>query len=229
MTNLDQLSWHIVPDQVSLARDAADRIVRESKCSIGVREKFKIVLAGGTTFEHTYRHLARSDSDWTRWHIYFGDERCVPRSDPLRNSHMIMNSFLSEVAVPRKQINFMRANSNIDDAIEEYEKIVHQAVPFDLVLLGMGEDGHIASLFPGMENQAFESVVRVRNAPKEPKERISLDYDSLNNSRRVIIVISGNNKRKAVASWLAGDDLPISKITGLDGVDVYIDKDAYPE
>jgi len=228
MSNLAQLTWHVVPDSASLARQASDRIIRNARNAIGDRGTFKIVLAGGNTPDHTYQYLVRADSDWSKWQVFFGDERCVARSDPLSNYQMIARSFLFDVAIPESQINIIRADAGFAKAIEDYEQKIRFAKPFDLVMLGMGEDGHTASLFPGQAKDKSADVIAVRNAPKEPAERVSLNYPALNNSRKVMVLIEGESKRPAVAAWLAGDDLPISRISGLQSMDVFIDQSAYP-
>lgn len=228
MNNLSTLTWHILPDSASLARDASQRIFRQARHAIGDRGSFKVVLAGGNTPLHTYRYLSRGESDWNHWHVFFGDERCVAASDPVRNSQMISKSFLRDVAIPDAQVHLLHADAGFDVAISDYEKKIRGARPFDLVLLGMGEDGHTASLFPGQEYDELDEVVAVHNAPKEPAERVSLNYPTLNDSRKVMILIEGESKQSAVKAWLGGVDLPISRITGLNGVDVLIDQSAYP-
>ena len=228
MSNLDQITWHVVSDSAALARDASTKIFHEARYAIGNRGLFKIVLAGGETPRHTYQYLARGESDWSRWQVYFTDERCVPRSDEKRNSLMALKSLLRDVAIPKTQIHEIMADAGFDVAISAYEKLLRRMLPFDVVLLGMGEDGHTASLFPGVEYDQLEEIVAVHNAPNEPVERVSLNYSTLNQSRKVIVLIEGEHKRPAVEAWLAGEDLPISKITGLDGIDVIIDQSAYP-
>ncbi len=228
MTNLQKITWHVSPDGNALARDASDRIFREARNAIGDRGIFKIVMAGGSTPEHTYQYLAKGESDWSRWQVFFGDERCVESDDPMRNSQMVSKSFLVNVAIPETQVHLLHADAGFDVAITDYGKQLRRVRPFDLVLLGMGEDGHTASLFPGVKYDIHEEMVAVRDAPKEPPERISMNYPTLNDSRKVFILIEGEGKRPAVKAWLAGEDLPISRITGLHGVDVLIDQSAYP-
>lgn len=229
MTNLDKIKWHVVSDGIALARDASSRIFHEARYAIGNRGMFKIVMAGGETPRHTYQYLARGESDWSRWHVYFGDERCLERSDENRNSLLVLKSLLRDVAIPKTQIHEIMADAGFDIAISAYEKLLRRTLPFDVVLLGMGEDGHTASLFPGEEYDPLAEMVAVRNAAKQPKERVSMNYSTLNQARKVFVLIEGENKKPAVKAWLAGEDLPISKITGLNGIDVIIDKSAYPE
>lgn len=228
MTNLSRVTWHVQPDSASLAREASNRIFREARFAIGNRGIFKIVLAGGNTPQHTYQYLARGESDWSRWEVFYGDERCLESSDPQRNSQMVNKSFLRDIAIPETQVHMIQADAGFEVAIADYDKQLRRVRPFDVVLLGMGEDGHTASLFPGYEYEETEEMVAVHDAPKEPLERVSMNYPTLNDSRKVFILIEGESKRPAVKAWMEGEDLPISRITGLHGVDVLIDESAYP-
>ena len=228
MTNLDKVKWHVVKDGVQLAREASDKILHDARLAIAERDKFNIVLAGGSTPIRTYQHMARLDAEWSRWQVYFGDERCLPRDDMDRNSFQIVNKFLNDVAVPKTQIHYILAESGFDIAVSDYERKIRHVMPFDLVLLGMGEDGHTASLFPGQEHDEKMEVVGVPDSPKPPSERVSLNYPSLCNTRNMLILIEGEHKRPAVQAWLDGEDLPISRVSGFESTDVYIDESAYP-
>lgn len=229
MSNLDKVKWHIEADGMGLAKTAAEHILHESRLAIGRKGSFSIVLAGGRTPLHTYRYLVRSDAEWGQWQVFFGDERCVARDDPNRNDLVIAENLFDDVSIPSSQINHMLADAGFDVAISDYEKKIRHVMPFDLVILGMGEDGHTASLFPGHEYDETEEVVAVRESPKPPEERISLNYPTLSNARKVMIMVEGKSKRAAVKSWLAGDDLPVSRVAGLDATDVFIDNAAYPQ
>jgi len=230
MSNLDKLNWHVAADASALARDAAERIFREARHAIGERDRFNIVLAGGNTPEHTYRYLARGESDWSRWQVFFGDEKLNDDDDELLcNYNMAKESFLNEVAIPRLQVHRIMVDAGFDVAVDAYLKELRHVRTFDLVLLGMGTDGHTASLFPGREINPIDDLIFMDDAPFEHKQRVSMNYHRLNEARKVFVIISGADKRPAVKAWLNGDDLPISRITGLNGVDVLIDRDAYPE
>ncbi|NNJ90836.1 MAG: 6-phosphogluconolactonase [Gammaproteobacteria bacterium] len=229
MSNLAKVRWHISDDSVALAREASEKILHEARLAIGRKGSFNIVFAGGNTPLHAYRHLVRGDTDWGNWQVYFGDERCVERSDPMRNDLQIQEVLFDDVSIPAVQIHHMLADAGFEVAISDYEKKIRHAMPFDLVILGIGEDGHTASLFPGQEHDPNQDVVAVRNAPKEPAERISLNYAALNNARKVMFIVEGEHKRSAVESWLAGNDLPASRVSGIDGTDVYLDRASWPD
>lgn len=226
MNNLAALHWHVYPDTFSLARAAADRILHLARLAIGRKGSFNIVLAGGQTPLHTYRYLARSDAQWSDWHVFFSDERCLEKGDPQRNDALICEHWLDEVAIPASQINHMLAHAGFDVAVSDYDKKLRGHLPFDLVLLGVGEDGHTASLFPGHQHSPALQVVPVQNSPKPPHERVSLNYPVLCEAREVMFLLEGSNKQAAVKAWQAGEALPVSRIQGRDETRVYIGADA---
>ena len=184
---------------------------------------FRLVLAGGTTPQQVYRLLAQAPADWPHWHIYYGDERCLPADDAERNSHMANTAWLNAVEIPQHNIHPIPAELGAAAAAAQYAKIIEQARPFDLVLLGMGEDGHTASLFPGQQHPQNQPVHAVHNAPKPPADRVSLSRDSLSDSHEVLILITGAGKRAALAQWQAGEQLPIATISARQRVIVLTD------
>ena len=219
--------WHILEtaDQVATAActqilDAAERVIKKYG-------KFKLVLAGGSTPEKVYRLLAQANADWVNWTIYYGDERCLPVDHADRNSLMATQVFLEKVAIPDSQIFTIPAELGPEQAALQYQQIVADALPFDMVLLGMGEDGHTASLFPGHQHQEEELAHAVYNSPKPPPERVSISAKALSNTQQLIFLITGANKQEAVKSWRSGLDLPVASIIPENPVDIYIDKDAY--
>ncbi len=218
-----QTTWHVLPDTQQLAHEVAQAILTAAESAIAERNRFKIVLAGGTTPEAVYQQLSTADADWSHWQIYFGDERCLPPEHPDRNSIMAGQSWLDHVAIPKDNIYPIPAEQGAEQGADSYISIVRQACPFDLVLLGMGEDGHTASLFPGQPHDPDEMVHAIHDAPKPPSDRISLGLSALNDSREVMILVTGEGKREAVRRWRRGEQLPITQVQGQSGVKVYID------
>lgn len=206
---------------VACILDCADRAIED-------RGEFKIVLAGGTTPRHAYEALRDADTDWSKWKFYIGDERCLPIDDPERNSVMAHAALLEHVAVDPANVFVMNAEKGAEEAAEEYKAIVKQAVPFDLVLLGMGEDGHTASLFPGHEHDLSETVHAVHNAPKPPPERVTISAHTLGETRELLILVTGAGKQDAVKQWIAGVSLPVATVNPA-LAKVLIDEDAWPE
>ncbi|MEA3275536.1 MAG: 6-phosphogluconolactonase, partial [Pseudomonadota bacterium] len=123
-------------------------------------------------------------------------------------------------------IHPIQAEQGAEAAAQAYTAQVQAATPFDMVLLGMGEDGHTASLFPGQQHPAEEPVHAVHHAPKPPPDRVSLSQRVLSDARQVLILVTGSGKRDAVKAWKAGDTLPVASIRAHTGVDVLIDRNA---
>jgi 6-phosphogluconolactonase len=219
--------WHYLETAEQVAETAYQHIVNAAASAISERGKFKLVLAGGSTPEKVYRLLANANADWANWHIYYGDERCLPADHPDRNSLMATRVFLGKVAIPANQIFTMPAELGPELAAENYRLTVAEAGMFDMVLLGMGEDGHTASLFPGHQHPQDELAHAVYNSPKSPPERVSISAKALSNTRGMIFLITGANKQEAVKQWRSGSDLPVASIAPANPVDVYIDSDAY--
>ncbi|CAG1771562.1 partial 6-phosphogluconolactonase, partial [uncultured bacterium] len=155
-------------------------------------------------------------------------ERCLPVDHTDRNSLMAECAWLNHVAIPREQIFNIPAELDPKVAAKQYEEIIKNTLPFDMVLLGMGEDGHTASLFPNHRHDETELVHAIFNSPKPPPERVSLSVKALSDTKALLFLITGENKREAVQAWRAGDALPVARIEPKQPIDVYIDKVAQP-
>ena len=221
-------NWCVFDNADKVAEAAYKAIISAADTAIAKRGQFMLVLAGGTTPEKVYRMLAQADADWSKWFVYYGDERCLPEDHTDRNSVMAEHAFLSKVAIPKTQAFTIPAELGNEQAAIQYRQIVKDALPFDLVLLGMGEDGHTASLFPGHQHITEELVHAVYNSPKPPPERVSLSSKALGNARQVIFLVTGANKQEAIKLWRSGHDLPVATILS-DNVDVYVDREACQE
>lgn len=223
------MQWTVLKDPEAVAKAACARIVQTSREAIRSRGAFHIVLAGGTTPAHTYALLAEEDCDWENWHIWFGDERCLPPDDPDRNSVMVENMLTSKVAIPGQQVHIIAAESGPELAVEQYTLLLEKLAPFDMVLLGIGEDGHTASLFPGHEFANDRAVLPVYNAPKYPAQRVTLSPVMLSRCRHLLFIVAGRSKSAAVSRWQRGEKLPVSLIRAIEDTVVLIDQQAAPE
>jgi 6-phosphogluconolactonase len=167
------------------------------------------------------------DTDWSRWDIWFGDERCAPPDDPDRNSTMASAAWLDHAAIPADRIHVIPTEQGADASATRYANALRDVGMFDLVLLGLGEDGHTASLFPhhdwGVEAGAPDAIA-VFDAPKPPPQRVSLGAARLSGAREVLFLVDGESKRDAAARWQSGDAIPARAIRPDAGVDVLIDK-----
>ena len=220
------INWHRFDTADSVATAVYQHIMIAAQQAIAERGAFKLVLAGGTTPEKVYRLLADTQADWANWHIYYGDERCLPTDHADRNSVMAEQAFLNKVAIPREQIFTIPTESDPETAAKDYQAIVANALPFDMVLLGMGEDGHTASLFPNHHHNENELAHAVYNSPKPPPERVSLSAKALSNTQQLLFLITGANKQEAVQAWRAGAYLPVATIVPKNPIDIYIDSAA---
>ncbi len=217
--------WIPFADSVALCAEAHRRVVDAAHAAIKSRQRFVIALAGGSTPRALYRSLRDADTDWSRWHIYFGDERCLAAGDPDRNSVMAAEAWLDHVPIPAAQRHPIAAELGAEVAAQRYARELEGVGEFDLVLLGLGEDGHVASLFPGQNIAPGDSaidVVPVFDAPKPPPERVSLTAQRLSRTRAALFLIEGETKREAVRRWRAGEDIPASSIQPPSGVDVLL-------
>lgn len=208
--------WVGFPAEASLAESAAAGIAAHAWHTLRERGGFHIVLAGGRSPGEVYRRLAGLDTDWSRWHCWFGDERCVPRHDPRRNDRIARQLWLDQVPIPAAQVHPIPVERGPEDGARAYAGMLKGVGSFDLVLLGLGEDGHTASLFPGhpwgLAPDAAD-VLAVTGAPKPPPERVSLSARRLSRSRVVWFLVTGGGKQDALRRWRAGEDIPAASIS----------------
>jgi len=171
-----------------------------------------LVLAGGTTFRRCYELLAQMDVEWGRVTILFGDERCVPPDHPDSNYRMARAALLDRVAPAT--VHRMPAELGPEEGAGAYAHVVAGLAPLDVVLLGVGEDGHTASLFPGHPALKAEGwAIGIRDAPKPPPERVTLTLKALQGARRVILLATGAGKGDAVAR-AKREEVPSGMIAG---------------
>jgi len=224
--DLQQYRWHEYADLAALQDAAVAAILDSAASAIQERGRFNLVLAGGESPREIYRRLCSAPADWSLWHIYYGDERCMPPTQEELNSHMAEEAWLSHVSIPPAQIHTIPNGPRADKAAEAYAQTLRDVGYFDLTLLGLGSDGHTASLFPGNDwGMAPDSpdTLAIFNSPKRPPQRVSLSAARLNRSRRIIFLVSGESKHKAVARWRAGEKIPARAIMGENGVDVLVE------
>lgn len=195
----------IVPDNATLCRTAAQEFHRVADAAVGERGRFSVALSGGNTPRGVYSMLAEEHKElpWDRVHIFFGDERHVPPEHPDSNFRMTSESLLTRVPIPDKNIHRIRAELDANSAAQDYAEQLRQFFPtanndwprFDLVLLGLGDDGHTASLFPGTAALNDGSGTVAANwIEKLQSFRITLTFPVLNHAAEVIFLVSGENK-----------------------------------
>jgi len=171
-----------------------------------------LVLAGGTTPARCYKALTGLEVAWGRVTVLFGDERCVPPDHPDSNYRMARETLLDRV-VPGT-VHRMPAELGPDEGAALYSPVVASLAPLDLVLLGIGEDGHTASLFPGHPAvNAKGWAIGIKDSPKPPPQRVTLTLSTLRGARRVIVLATGTGKADAVAKAKRGE-VPSGMIAG---------------
>jgi 6-phosphogluconolactonase len=218
--------WIGVADAVALRQIAYRHILDDAARAIEQRGRFLIVLAGGNTPRGIYRMLHAADTDWSCWQVYFGDERCLPADSAERNSRMAADAWLNHVPIPQDQVHAIPAELGASAAALAYAETLRGVGDFDLVLLGLGEDGHTASLFPGRDWGVAASApdaLAVFDAPKPPPQRVSLSSARLSRTREVLFLVEGEAKRNVVARWRAGELLAAGAIRLAGGVDVLVE------
>ena len=171
-----------------------------------------LVLAGGTTPRRCYELLSQLEVAWGRVTILFGDERCVPPDHPDSNYRMAREAMLDRVFPG--SVHRIPAELGPNEGAALYSQVVAALAPLDIVLLGVGEDGHTASLFPGHPAvNAKGWAIGIRDSPKPPLERVTLTLSTLRGARRVVILATGAGKAEAVAKAKRGE-VPSGMIAG---------------
>jgi 6-phosphogluconolactonase len=224
-----QTRWHLSESDADWLARALDFVHRAETEAIAAQGEFHIVLAGGGTPKRLYEALAAEPHDWSRWQVWYGDERCLPADHPERNSHMAEQAWLERVALPAANQHPIPAELGAVAAAKAYAQVLPNEARFDLVLLGLGEDGHTASLFPDHDwgvGADAPAVLPVFDAPKPPPQRVSLSARRLSTARHVLFLVTGAGKREAVVNWRGQGSIPAAAIMPADGVDVLLDKSA---
>ncbi|MDX6689908.1 MAG: 6-phosphogluconolactonase [Solirubrobacteraceae bacterium] len=206
----------ILPDPDEVARHAADTVAWRIGDARKEGREVHIALAGGRTPQRAYQLLAGIEGSWDHMHLWLGDERCVPEDDPESNARMVRESLYSKARAKPPKLHTVQRPEVPEDAAWLYGLEVRDHVPggiFDVMLLGMGPDGHTASLFPGHPALAVTEApcVAVRDAPKPPPERVTLTLPLLRRARHTMLLVTGADKRAALAGVVAGDrTLPVA-------------------
>ncbi|MFH1183950.1 MAG: 6-phosphogluconolactonase [Chloroflexota bacterium] len=218
----------VFQDPEALSQAAAVVFVETANQAIAERGQFRVALSGGKTPERLYALLAetpyRELIDWHRLHAFWGDERCVPPEDLDSNYRRTRDILLSRVPVPLENIRRVRTELDPELAAEDYALVLRKSADpplewprFDLVLLGLGEDGHTASLFPGSPVATTRATLAVNMRGQNRQSwRVTMTPAVFNSGRRVVFLVLGAGKSKVVASVLYGatqpDRLPAQRI-----------------
>ncbi|MCU1437787.1 MAG: pgl [Naasia sp.] len=232
------------PDTDSLVGSVAARSITKLLDLLDENEEAHVVLTGGGMGEATQRAIrdssARSTLDWARVHFWWGDERFLPFGHPERNETQARAALLDALGTPEANIHAFPASDRIpdlDEAAAAYARELELAAPegkqlprFDILYLGVGPDGHVASLFPERDLRSGDrTVVAVRNAPKPPPDRLSLTLPAINSAERIFLVLAGGDKAPALGLALAGataNEVPAAGVTGRRRTVFFVDRAA---
>jgi 6-phosphogluconolactonase len=246
MTNERRVLVH--PDTASLAGSVAARFITKMLDILDTQAVAHVVLTGGSmgaaVLDAVAASPARTTIDWARVHFWWGDERWVPARDQDRNDLQAHAALLDDLDLPAGNVHAFPASDagiSLDEAVDVYaaELAAHgvDGLPhpiFDITFLGVGPDGHIASLFPHRSGIQVtdRTVIAVRDSPKPPPERLSLTRPVINSSQRVWLVLAGADKASALGLALAGasrDEVPVAGIKGRRRTVFFVDADAAAE
>lgn len=212
-------------DAEELAHTAARIIAEDAQQAIAERGRFVVALAGGNTPKTTYKYLAAEHGgkiDWTKVYAFMGDERFVAPTDPLSNYGMVRDTLLNDLQIPEEHIfPVPTGKASAIESANAYQATLREffgtdfAPPrFDLILLGMGDDGHTASLFPGAATLGIQDLWVVESPAgtmPPPVDRITFTYAVLNAARHVLFLVSGEKKAAALADIFENDPSPIKR------------------
>ena len=208
----------ILPDATAIAKRAAEEFIKSANAAAKAKGSFSVSLSGGSTPKALYALLAsdemRGQLPWDKMQLFFGDERHVEPTHPDSNFRMATEAMISKAQLKPEQVHRMKAeNADTEQAAREYEQELRshfhlgdgQAPPFDLVLLGMGNEGHTLSLFPGTKALRDNGRLVVRNwVGKLYTERVTLSAPAVNNAALVIFMVAGTDKALALKGVLEG-------------------------
>jgi 6-phosphogluconolactonase len=219
----------IFKDVDEMSRAAAELFVTLATQATRERGRFLVAFSGGSTPTALYRLLVREPIDWTRVHIFWGDERLVPPDDPESSYGQVYDVLIKHLPIPSENIHRVASDLEPDAAATDYARVLKEyAVPpldwprFDLVLLGMGEDGHTASLFPGSPVDATEPVIAVTaHYQGRPAQRVTLTPLVFNAARQVVFLVTGANKAVTLTGvfgdYNSVEQIPAKRIQPTDG------------
>ncbi len=216
----------ISPTTEAISEQVAVYVAELSAQIIPVRGRFTVALSGGSLPKLLAPRLIveplRDDIDWSAWHVFFADERCVPLTHPDSNYRLVMEEFFSYLDIPGDQIYALDPWLSPDEAAVTYEQTVRRVfypepgrLPrFDLILLGMGEDGHTASLFPDhpLLDETERWVAPIFDSPKPPPERITLTLPLINHAANVAFIATGAGKADILPQVLSSTTLPAGRV-----------------
>jgi 6-phosphogluconolactonase len=226
----------VLPSRSDVEVRVADQLLNEILGAVESRGRADVVVTGGTVgigvLAAVRTNHRVNDVDWSRVHVWWGDERFVPSGDADRNEQQARDVLFAHISIPADNLHTFPAwtGQSVDEARDDFVARYKGVFPeFDVALNGIGPDGHVASLFPGRDHGESMSVIAVRDSPKPPPERLSFTFSALNKSRLVWIVAAGEDKAEAVrrcASDSPPSQTPAAGLQGTKETVVWLDVEA---
>ena len=203
----------IAPNKEKAVAFSIAHFLQAAKCAIAETGRFTVALSGGSTPEALYRALVQSpnagDVDWKRVFLFWSDERCVPPNDPGSNYGMALVAGIAQLPIPKTQIFRMQGEEKPEIAAYNYERELIQNLPLNYVMLGMGEDGHTASLFPKTHAlHADKRLVVANYVPQKKMWRLTFTFEAINSADQVVLYVLGSAKQKRVKEVFSLVDTP---------------------
>jgi len=234
----------VYPDPATAASAAAARLVSCGEAAVARSGSFAVAVSGGRTPEPLYRALARRGDGprvWRDWHLFLCDERLVPGDSPLSNLGMVRRSWLGPARFPAENVHPVETSLDAETSAARYDEVLHRwfgsrgGMTFDAVVLGVGPDGHTASLFPGSPSLDIVDrwvVGETRPALPPPVPRVTLTLTGLGRSRMAIFFVTGAEKREALGKILGApapvERMPAARVTAQESVEWFLDASAAP-
>lgn len=207
----------VYPDPDSLARAAAALLVSRAEDAIAARGRFTVALSGGSTPKAMHTYLRGLKVEWARVHIFWGDERCVPPDHEHSNYRMARETLLDHIILPSENVRRIRGEADPEQAAADYENVLRSAFSdtpprFDMIFLGMGDDGHTASIFPGtsaVNEQTRWVVAQAHDFPPPPLvTRLTFTPPLINAAAHVVVLVAGAGKAERLKQVLQGPYQP---------------------
>lgn len=238
----DDIEVRVADSADAVIEQAAAEVVRAAEQALAERGRFVLVLSGGRTPQPLHRLLAttyRDRIDWSRTHVWFGDERCVMSDDAASNYGMARQSLLDHVGIPPEQVHPLaggmlpgQAALQGEEELRAWAESVGDEPLFDVVMLGAGPDGHTASLFPdGRALLARDRLVVSAEAPErfEVRDRLTMTLPALQNARLVLMLATGGDKRSALKAAYEEGELPVGRVRGRERTLWIVDRAAWSD
>ncbi len=209
--DINTADWQVYDSEALLVCAVTDLIEARLRQAISEKGEFHLVFPGGRSIVAVLKALSKRTVNWQGVHLYLTDERCVVRGDNERNDRLVDEFLLSSIVTDPPVLHRIPAELGPDKGAEEFARQLGATPAFDLVLLGLGEDGHTASLFPNSPDDQPTEVVAVHHSPKPPAERVSLGYARLASARERVVLALGKSKRAVIKRIRAGEFFPVVK------------------